>query len=102
MLDVGATLHCTVNQLVSFAMMGIHYAREVMTIEHPRVGLLNIGEEDTKGHDVLVETNQTLRQMSELKFIGNIEGKDIMRGVADVIITEGITGNIVPAAFYCN
>lgn len=95
MLDVGATLHCTVNQLVSFAIMGIHYAKEVIGIENPRVGLLNIGEEESKGHSVLVETNKTLRRMKQFNFIGNIEGKDILRGIADVIITEGYTGNTV-------
>lgn len=95
LLDVGATLHCTVNQLISFAIMGIQYARRVMSITNPRVGLLNIGEEETKGHDILVETNQSLRQNPQFNFIGNIEGKDIMRGIADVIVTEGMTGNIV-------
>ncbi|KAA3615553.1 MAG: phosphate acyltransferase PlsX [Calditrichaeota bacterium] len=95
MLDVGATLHCTVNQLISFAIMGIHYAKSILSIETPRVGLLNIGEEDTKGHEVLVDTNKTLREMEEFNFIGNVEGKDIMRGTADVIVTEGLTGNIV-------
>ena len=94
-LDVGATLHCTVNQLLSFAIMGRQYARRVMLVENPRVGLLNIGEEESKGHDVLVETNQALRENPKFNFIGNIEGKDIMRGIADVIITEGMTGNIV-------
>ena len=95
MLDVGATLHCTVNQLISFAIMGIHYAKEVMAIENPRIGLLNIGEEDTKGHEILIDTNKALRENSNFNFIGNIEGKDIMRGTVDIIITEGITGNIV-------
>ncbi len=95
MLDVGATLHCTVNQLISFAIMGIHYAKNILSVDNPRVGLLNIGEEETKGHDVLVDTNKTLRNMSDFNFIGNIEGKDIMRGIADVIVTEGLTGNIV-------
>ena len=95
MLDVGATLHCTVTQLISFAIMGIHYAKEILSIENPRLGLLNIGEEDTKGHEVLIETNQTLQKMGQVNFIGNVEGKDIMRGLADVIITEGFTGNIV-------
>lgn len=94
MLDVGATLHCSTNQLVSFALMGNHYAKEVMLIENPRVGLLNIGEEDTKGHSVLVETHSVLRQMKEVNFIGNIEGKDILRGTADVIVTEGFVGNV--------
>ncbi len=95
MLDVGATLHCTVNQLVSFAIMGIHYAQEILNISNPRVGLLNIGEEETKGHDILVDTHQALKKTSLINFIGNVEGKDILRGVADVIVTEGYTGNIV-------
>jgi len=95
MLDVGATLHCTVNQLISFAIMGIHYAKEILSIENPRVGLLNIGEEDTKGHDILVETNQKLKEMKQFNYFGNIEGKDIMRGTVEVIVTEGLTGNIV-------
>jgi glycerol-3-phosphate acyltransferase PlsX len=95
MLDVGATLHCTVNQLVSFAIMGIHYGKEVLGINSPRLGLLNIGEEESKGHSVLVETNKTLRRMKQFDFIGNVEGKDILRGIADVIITEGYTGNTV-------
>lgn len=95
LLDVGATLHCTVNQLISFAIMGRQYAKRVMSIENPRLGLLNIGEEETKGHDILIETNQALRRDPQFNFIGNVEGKDIMTGVVDVIVTEGMTGNIV-------
>ncbi len=95
MVDVGATLHCTVNQLVSFAIMGTEYMKGLLAIENPRVGLLNIGEEDTKGHSVLVETNRVLRNLKSINFIGNIEGKDILRGVAEVIVTEGMTGNVV-------
>ena len=95
MLDVGATLHCTPVQLVQFAIMGTHYAREVLEIENPRVGLLNIGEEETKGHQGLVETYSLLKQMEDINFIGNVEGKDILRGISDVIVTEGMTGNIV-------
>ncbi len=95
LLDVGATLHCTVNQLISFAIMGRQYARRVMSIENPRLGLLNIGEEESKGHDTLIETNRALRGNPLFNFIGNIEGRDIMKGIADVIITEGIIGNIV-------
>ncbi|RMF59520.1 MAG: phosphate acyltransferase PlsX [Calditrichaeota bacterium] len=95
MLDVGATIHCTPNQLASFAIMGTHYAREVMGISNPTVGLLNIGEEETKGHGTLIETYQLLKQMEVVQFSGNVEGKDIMRGSVDVIVTEGITGNIV-------
>ncbi|MDZ7330790.1 MAG: phosphate acyltransferase PlsX [candidate division KSB1 bacterium] len=95
LLDVGATLHCSVNQLLSFAIMGIQYARTVMDIENPRLGLLNIGEEATKGNETLIQTNQELRRNPQFNFIGNIEGKDIMTGIADVIVTEGMIGNIV-------
>lgn len=95
MLDVGATIHCSTNQLISFALMGTHYARAALGIENPRVGLLNIGEEETKGHDVLVETHALLRKMDEINFVGNLEGKDILRGTADVIVSEGLVGNIV-------
>ncbi len=74
--------------------MGTHYAKEVMQIENPRVGLLNIGEEDTKGHSALVESYSILRRMENINFIGNIEGKDILGGIADVIVTEGFVGNV--------
>ncbi len=95
MLDVGATLHCTPAQLVQFAIMGMHYAREVLEVEKPRIGLLNIGEEETKGHEGLVETYSLLKKLEEGNFIGNVEGKDVLRGIADVIVCEGIVGNIV-------
>lgn len=95
MVDVGATLHCTVNQLVSFAIMGLHYAHGVLGVENPRIGLVNIGEEESKGHNVLVETHKALRRMEGLNFIGNIEGKDVLKGVADVIVSEGYVGNVL-------
>ena len=95
MLDVGATLHCSVGQLMQFAIMGVHYARELFETEKPRIGLLNIGEEETKGHDVLVETYSLLKKLEIGQFVGNVEGKDIMRGTADVIVSEGMIGNIV-------
>lgn len=93
-LDIGATLHCTVNQLISFAIMGIHYLQAVMAVENPRVALLNIGTEETKGHEVLQQTYQKLKENPDINFIGNIEGKDIMRGITDVIVTEGYIGNV--------
>jgi len=95
MLDVGATLHCSAAQLIQFAVMGIHYACELFEVEKPRVGLLNIGEEETKGHDTLIETYSLLKKLEIGEFIGNVEGKDIMRGIADVIVSEGMVGNIV-------
>lgn len=95
MLDVGATLKCTAKQLVHFAFMGNFYLSDVLGIEKPRIGLLNIGEEESKGGDVLKNTYQLLRKAEELNFIGNIEGKDIPKGVADVVVTEGFIGNVV-------
>jgi glycerol-3-phosphate acyltransferase PlsX len=95
MLDVGATLNCSVKQLVHFAFMGNFYLSEVFRISQPRIGLLNIGEEETKGGEVLKKTYRLLKQADELNFIGNIEGKDIPKGVADVVVTEGFMGNVV-------
>ena len=95
MLDVGATLHCTPKQLVHFAYMGNYYASHVLGIERPRVGLLNIGEEETKGGETLVKTHQYLKNAPGIYFIGNVEGKDIPKGVADVVVTEGFVGNVV-------
>ena len=95
MLDVGATLKCTAKQLVHFAFMGNFYLSDVLGIEKPRIGLLNIGEEESKGGDVLKNTYQLLRKAEELNFIGNIEGKDIPKGIADVVVTEGFIGNVV-------
>jgi glycerol-3-phosphate acyltransferase PlsX len=95
MLDVGATLKCSAKQLVHFAFMGNFYLSDVLGINKPRIGLLNIGEEETKGGDILKATYQLLSRADELNFIGNIEGKDIPKGVADVVVTEGFIGNVV-------
>lgn len=99
MLDVGATIHCTASQLVQFAIMGIHYVDEVMEIKRPRLALLNIGEEETKGHNALVESYAFMKKIEEAEFIGNIEGNDVLQGVADVIVSEGMIGNIILKAF---
>jgi glycerol-3-phosphate acyltransferase PlsX len=95
MLDVGATIHCTASQLIQFAIMGTHYVNEVLEIEKPRLALLNIGEEESKGHDALQESYALLKKIEEVNFIGNIEGNDVLRGVADVIVSEGMVGNII-------
>jgi len=95
MLDVGATLKCTAKQLVHFAFMGNFYLSEVLAINQPRIGLLNIGEEETKGGSELKKTFQLLKRADELNFIGNIEGKDIPKGIADIVVTEGFIGNVV-------
>jgi len=95
MLDVGATLKCSAKQLVHFAFMGNFYLSEVLNIDQPRIGLLNIGEEETKGGAELKKTFQLLKRAEELNFIGNIEGKDIPRGIADIVVTDGFLGNVV-------
>ena len=93
-LDVGATLHCSAKQLVHFAFMGSYYINHVLGIPNPRVALLNIGEEETKGGDILTKTYRYLKEADSINFIGNVEGKDIPHGVADVIVTDGFVGNV--------
>jgi len=75
--------------------MGNFYLSEVFGFEEPRIGLLNIGEEETKGGSNLRQTYQLLKKADELNFIGNIEGKDIPKGIADVVVTAGFMGNVV-------
>ncbi|HGY54273.1 MAG TPA: phosphate acyltransferase PlsX [Caldithrix abyssi] len=95
MLDVGATIHCTSRQLVHFAFMGSYYVKKVLDIPDPHVALLNIGEEETKGGEVLTKAYKYLKEAEDINFIGNIEGKDIPKGIADVVVTEGFVGNVV-------
>lgn len=94
LIDVGANAECRPQHLVQFAHMGATYMQSVLHIENPRVGLLSIGEEDTKGNDLVIEVNQELRK-SRLNFAGNIEGTDLTRGVVEVAVMDGFTGNIV-------
>lgn len=95
MLDVGATLRCTPKQLVHFAYMGSYYVSHILEFAQPRVALLNNGEEANKGGEILVKTHKELSDAEEINFIGNVEGKDILKGVADIIVTEGFVGNVV-------
>lgn len=94
LLDVGATVHCEADELLHFALMGAAYARRISKVSNPRVGLLNMGSEDTKGGPVLVEANRRLRAQPMLDFVGNVEGNDLVRGRADVIVCEGFVGNV--------
>jgi glycerol-3-phosphate acyltransferase PlsX len=95
MLDVGATLSCSADDLVAFAVMGSCYSRTISDIERPRVGLLSNGSEATKGTPAIVEAHARLRNMPSVEFAGNVEGLDIPRGNVDVIVCEGFVGNIV-------
>lgn len=94
LLDVGANSENTAEQLKSFAIMGSVYAKNVRKINNPKVALLNIGAEHHKGDEVHQETYKLLESMQEINFIGNIEGKEILDGDVDVVVTDGFTGNV--------
>jgi glycerol-3-phosphate acyltransferase PlsX len=93
MLDLGANVNCSPEQLVQFAAMGSALVSAVEHIERPTVGLLNIGEEEIKGNDVVKEAAERLR-VSGLNFHGNVEGTDIFRGTTDVVVCDGFVGNV--------
>nr|MBI3402034.1 phosphate acyltransferase PlsX [Acidobacteriota bacterium] len=93
LVDVGASVDCRPAHLLQFAVMGCMYARVAFGIETPRVGLLSIGEEPTKGNELTREAHKLLRS-ALLTFIGNVEGRDVYGGKADVIVCDGFTGNV--------
>jgi glycerol-3-phosphate acyltransferase PlsX len=93
LLDVGANVECKPHNLEQFAVMGEMYARSVFKIPRPRVGLLSIGEEEGKGNDLTRESFPLLKQLS-INFIGNVEGRDIYNGNADVVVCDGFVGNV--------
>ncbi len=93
MLDIGANTDCKPEWMVQFALMGAVYARRILGIENPRIALLSNGEEDTKGNQAVQATHNILKQL-DLNFVGNIEGKDLANGLADVIVSDGFVGNV--------
>lgn len=95
LVDAGANVDCRPEHLVQFAKLGAIYSRHILGIDAPRVGLLSNGEEDTKGSRLTQESHRLLREVEGLNFIGNVEGHDISRRTADVIVTDGFIGNIV-------
>ena len=94
LLDIGANADCKPEYLLQFAIMGSIYAERVLGIPNPRVAIVSNGEEEGKGNQLVQETVPLLKS-SALNFIGNAEGKDIMLGVADVVVTDGFTGNVI-------
>jgi glycerol-3-phosphate acyltransferase PlsX len=94
LLDVGANVDCKARHLVQFAIMGNVYARDVLGLTRPRVGLLSIGEEQSKGNELTREVFKELGDEPSLNFIGNIEGRDVFSGTADVIVCDGFIGNV--------
>ncbi|QLE56599.1 phosphate acyltransferase PlsX [Nostoc sp. TCL26-01] len=94
-LDVGANVDCRPKFLEQFAVMGSIYSQFVLGTEAPKVGLLNIGEEDTKGNELALRTHELLRENTHITFIGNAEGRDVLSGEFDVIVCDGFVGNIL-------
>lgn len=94
-LDVGANVDCRPKFLEQFAVMGSIYSECVLGIEDPKVGLLNIGEEPSKGNDLALRTHQMLQQNTSISFIGNAEGRDVLSGRFDVIVCDGFVGNVL-------
>ncbi len=94
-LDVGANVDCRPQYLEQFAMMGSIYSRSVMGVEEPRVGLLNIGEEESKGNKVAIEAHESLAKNPSICFVGNAEGRDVLSGNLDVIVCDGFVGNVL-------
>ncbi|WP_392531648.1 phosphate acyltransferase PlsX [Nostoc sp. C117] len=94
-LDVGANVDCRPKFLDQFAVMGSAYSQYVLGTTQPKVGLLNIGEEDSKGNDAAVRAHQLLRENTQINFIGNAEGRDVLSGRFDVIVCDGFVGNVL-------
>ncbi len=98
LIDCGANVECTAEYLLQFAYMGSYYAKKIMGCEHPRVGLLNVGTEDTKGGELQHQVFALLREadaQGRINFVGNVEGTGVFEGAADVIVTDGFTGNVL-------
>lgn len=93
-LDIGANAECRPEFLVQFAIMGKIYSETMLGVKNPRIGLLSNGEEEGKGNDLVRETYPLLAE-SDLNFIGNVEGKELFGGFADVVVTDGFTGNVL-------
>lgn len=98
LIDCGANVECTAEYLLQFAFMGSFYAKKLMGIPQPRVGLLNVGTEDTKGGELQHQAFQLLKKAHDegrIVFVGNVEGTGVFTGKADVVVTDGFTGNIM-------
>ena len=94
-LDVGANVDSRPKFLDQFAVMGSVYSRYVLDVENPKVGLLNIGEEECKGNDLAIRAHQLLKENPKINFVGNAEGRDVLSGNYDVIVCDGFVGNVL-------
>ncbi|MDH4203118.1 MAG: phosphate acyltransferase PlsX [Phycisphaerae bacterium] len=93
--DVGANIACRPINLYQYAVMSSVYASNMLNIENPRVGLMNIGEEDAKGNELVKKTREFLKSDPKINYIGNLEGRDIFQGKCDVVVCEGFLGNVI-------
>lgn len=95
LLDVGLNVDCKPEHLNHFAILGSQYAQHILNIDNPRIGLLNVGEEEGKGNVLCKETYPLLKENNKINFAGNIEGRDVFQDKADVIVCDGFTGNVI-------
>ncbi len=95
LLDVGSNADCKADVLYQFAVLGSLYSKNVYGIENPRIALLNIGEEESKGNLLTIAAHKLMKDSDEINFIGNLEGRDLFSGKADVVVCDGFTGNVV-------
>ncbi len=93
--DVGANISCKPMNLYQYGVMARIYSKYLLGIENPRVGLMSIGQEDAKGNEVVKKARELLKSDSNMNFVGNIEGRDIFKGVCDVAVCEGFVGNVI-------
>lgn len=94
LIDAGANVDCKPQHLIQFARLGAVYAQDVLNCDNPRVGLLNIGEEPEKGDELAIAAYNLLKE-SDLNFVGNVEGRDVVHGVCDVLVADGFAGNVL-------
>ncbi|MCK4626932.1 MAG: phosphate acyltransferase PlsX [Phycisphaerae bacterium] len=94
MCDVGANVNCRPQHLYQYGLMSVEYSRCICGIDEPRVALLSIGEEDAKGNQLVKETRELFKNDPEVKFVGNVEGREMFHGACDVVVTEGFVGNV--------
>ncbi len=94
MCDVGANVNCRPQHLYQYGLMSAEYSRCICGIDEPRVALLSIGAEDAKGNQLVKETRDLFKNDSEIKFVGNVEGREMFHGACDVVVTEGFVGNV--------
>jgi glycerol-3-phosphate acyltransferase PlsX len=98
LLDAGATMDATANNLLQYARMASRFMEKVHGLGRPSIGLLNVGEEPEKGGRMQLEAHALLASATDIRFYGNVEGRDILRGTTDIVVTDGFTGNVVAKA----